>query len=286
METGNEISGSSLVQQDLHLHPDNPRDLSGPGQSCFVNIARNGIQALRRSAEFKVNEFSSFKFPHSLGNVRWSGYVNEVINSASFVSITENSSVSFSIEDSKSTLVPEALFTRETAQSNFEFLFGDSSNLELKTSQIQSLGNVGIYAVPNELVKLLNTPIKSSFINWLNLNSGGKGIQVQCYVSETEFALVITNGGKLLFSNWFSYQKADDVLYFLMATLETQKILHSEIELTLSGQVNKGDDIHLAITKFISKFSFAGRPKNLDYSYAIKSTPEHRFPLIFASACA
>lgn len=286
METGNNISASSLIKQDIHLVPDSPQHSSGPGQSCFVNIARNGIQILRRSAEFEVNEFSSFKFPHSLDNLRWSEYANELINSAAFISITENANVSFSIEDRKSTLVPEALFTNETVQSNFEFLFGDSSNLELKTSKIEPLGAVAIYSVPKELNALLESPVKCSLVNWLSLAAGNEGTQVRCHISETEFALVITNGRKLLFSNWFSYQKADDVLYFLMATLETQKILHSEIELTLSGEVNKGDEIHSAVTKFISKVSFANRPKNLDYSYAIKSTPEHHFPFIFANACA
>jgi hypothetical protein len=285
VETGNKLSASSLIKQDLHLLPDNQRDLVSPGQTCFVNIARNGIQTLRRDANFKVNEFSSFKFPHSLDDVRWTDYVKSTIESEKFKALTESSNTIFLIEDSKALLMPQALHSKESAKTNFEFLFGVSANTELVSTDIQSLGAVAIYSVPVSLSKLIKTPIQCGFVNWLSLIANTSGTSVKCHISETQFALVITDGENLLFSNWFTYQKADDVLYFFMATLETQKILHSKIELTLSGEVNKGDEIHSSLTKFISKISFANRPKNLDYSYSIKSSSEHQFPFIFASAC-
>jgi hypothetical protein len=70
-----------------------------------------------------------------------------------------------------------------------------------------------------------------------------------------------------------------------MAALETLKILHTEIEMELSGPIDKGDEVHSTLSKYLSKISFRKRPKNLSYSYSFNEMPEHRYPFIFATAC-
>ncbi|MGB0918318.1 MAG: DUF3822 family protein [Flavobacteriales bacterium] len=243
------------------------------------------MQILKRDAAFKANEFTSYKFPYSLDNTRWLGYVKSVIETDEFASLTSNSQTVYSIEDSKVMLVPQALFTKEASKTNFEFLFGDCSQFELETSEIQSLDAVAIYGIPSTLSQIVASPVKSAFVSWLGLTNDTFQPSVKCHIEKNQVALTITKNDKLLFSNWFDYQKAEDVLYFFMATLETQKVLHSEVELTLSGEVKKGDEIHTSLTKFISKVSFAVRPKNLNYAYSFRELPEHKFPFIFAAAC-
>ncbi len=105
-------------------------------------------------------------------------------------------------------------------------------------------------------------------------------------LEEKQFALVVFKDASLVFSNWFQFGKPEDVLYYLMASLESLKILHSEVEVSLNGNIEKGDAMHTTIAKYISKLSFGKRPKNLTYSYSFKELQEHRFPFIFEAACA
>ncbi|MCB9191491.1 MAG: DUF3822 family protein [Flavobacteriales bacterium] len=276
-----------MIKKELHLKPDNEQEAADGRLSCFVDISRNGIQLLKLNDAFKTTEFVSWSFPNSETDAVWTENVNEVLTDEAFRSAVAEIPYKFSVSDCHLTIVPETLFEDEVAKSQIEFLFGESGESKVITQKLSNTDAVCVIRIPNALAQKIAEPINSSFITWVDgLLGNSSGIKVNVTLNEKRFSLTIQKDGKLLFSNWFNHSKPDDVLYFLMASLESMNILHSDAELILSGRVDKGDEVYSILSRFISKISFAKRPKNLTYSYSFNQIPEHRFPFILAAACA
>ena len=278
---------SPLFKQEFYLKADNEQETAQSGLLSFVDISRSGIQILKRNKTFKAIEFVSFQFPFSSDNSIWSNHVSALIESDDFKTFVSDSEATFSISDSQTTLIPASLYVDKEKTKNFEFLFGESQNVLIQNQTLSNSDAVGIFSIPKGTTEAISKPIQSSYLNWIDsLPTDSTKVRANLILSEKQFALVIQKEGKLIFSNWFEYSKSADILYYLMASLETIKILHSEVEVILSGRVEKGDEIHTSIAKFISKLSLGKRPKNLTYSYSFKEIPEHRFPFIFSASCA
>jgi len=286
VETGNKILSIPLFNKNIHLKADNEQETAQIGLLSFVDISRSGIQILKRTKAFKVVELFDYRFPFSSDNGVWNKSVLEVVGSADFQSNIAESEAKFALSDSKVTVVPASLFSENRKTESFQFLFEQNNDDFVSTQALSNFDATGVFSLPKVLSESISTPIQSSYLDWLEtLSTDSSKPKANLVLDNKQFALVIIRDGKLLFANWFAYEKANDVLYYLMASLESLKILHSEIDVVLSGEVDKGDDVHSAISKFISNLSFATRPKNLTYSYSFKDIPEHRYPFIFASAC-
>ncbi|MCF8463406.1 MAG: DUF3822 family protein [Flavobacteriales bacterium] len=286
METGNKVLPSPLFKEKIHLKADNEQETVQSGLLSFVDISRFEIQILKRNKAFKVIEFINLQFPLSTENGVWSNRINEILESSIFKNHVEGTEVIYSVSEHNVALVPSSLYADQEAINNFEFLFGDSKSLLVLNQKLINSDTTGIFCVPVALSELSSKPIQSSYFNWLDGLADSSKAKAHLVVLEKEFALAIFKEGKLVLSNWFNFESPADVLYYLMASLETLKILHSEVEVVLGGAIDKGDEVHSGIGKFISKLSFAKRPKNLTYSYSFKDVSEHRYPFIFAAACA
>lgn len=285
MGTGNNVS-ASLVKKDYSLGPDNAQDLAGTGQKSFVDISRNGIQVLRINSQFKAVGFNAFKFPHCIDDQRWCDFVEHIVGSNDFKTAVSGSDTVYSMWDNKVTLIPTALYNENQQQANLEFLFGNTVGLGIRSQELQGQDSIGVYALPSGLSGIISKPIANSYLHWLNSISNNTGTVANVTIGDSQFGLVVRRNDALLFSNWFEIKKVEDILYFIMATLESLSILHSDVELVLSGEIEKNDAVHSAIGKFISNVSFGNRPKNLEYAYAFKELASHKYPFIFSTACA
>ena len=278
---------SSLFKQEFYLKADNEQETAQNGLLSFVDISRSGIQILKRNKTFKAIEFASFIFPFSSENSTWSKNTTQILESVKFKAFISNTEVAFSTSDSLVTLIPASLYSEKEKATNFEFLFGVSDDLLIQTQEITTSDTIGVFGIPKGIINAVSKPIQSSYLNWTDGIVGeSTKVEANLIFNDKQFALVIRKEGKLIYSNWFEYSKSDDVLYYLMASLETLKILHSEVAVVLSGKISKDGEVYSTIAKFISNLSLGKRSKNLTYSYSFKDLPEHRFPFIFSSACA
>ncbi len=275
-----------MIRKELHLKADNEQEAATGRLSCFVDVSRNGIQLLQLNDKFKALEFLSWSFPHSSTDSVWSERASEVLQNEEFITAGKGN-CKYSISDSQVVIVPETLFSESDKERHFDFLFDGNQDSEIASQKLSNTDAIGLFSIPKSVKKALDGNINSSFLTWTDAVLGNSsGIKAYLILAEKQFSLTILKEGKLQFSNWFQYSKGDDVLYFLMATLESLNILHSDVELVLAGEIEKGDDTFNVLSRFISKISFLKRPKNLTYSYSFSQLAEHRFPFIFAAACA
>ena len=276
-----------MIKKELHLEADNEQEAANGRLSCFVDISRSSVELLKVTEKFKAVEFISWQFPYSETDAVWCNRVSDILEDVPFKTAAGNSNCNFSIHDEKFVLIPEVLFSETDMQQQLNFLFPSANDAFTETQKMSNTDIVGIFSIPGTLGTALNGSVTSSFLNWINSNLGNTaGIKAVLVLGEKRFSLTITREGKLLFTNWFGYSQPDDVLYFLMASLEALNILHSDVTFNLGGRVDKNDDTFNMLTRFIPKVSFLKRPKNLTYSYSLSQLPEHRFPFIFAAACA
>lgn len=273
-----------MIRKEFHLKADNEQEATNGRLSSFIDVSRSGVQVLTVNANFKAVEFISWSFPHSSTDSVWAERIAEVLKDDEFDKVA---STKFSISDSQVVIVPETLFTENDKEKYFNFLFDGSDESEIVSQKLSNTDAIGLFNIPKSVKEVLKESVSSSFLTWTDSILGNSsGTKTYLILDEKQFSLSVVKDGKLIFSNWFQFSKADDTLYFLMATLESLNILHSEIELLLSGFIEKGDDTFKVLSRFISKISFIKRPKNLTYSYSFSQMAEHRFPFIFATACA
>ena len=288
METGNKPpSISSLIKQEFHFKPDNEAELNTSQLRSVVDISRNRIQILKTSDSLKAVEMISFKFPYCVDDERWIHFLEVFINSGEYRNLVKDTEISHSISDPQVAVVPKSLFSDEYKEGLFNFTDASKQIRCIVKQDLEQLDAIGQFAIPKKLKAILDSSVTNSYLTWLNkITATPKSVYVNLLIWQNRFALVVSKEGKLLFSNWFSSSKAEDVLYFLMATLEGLNILHTEVSVVLNGQVEKNNDLHLLLGKYISKLSFATLPTTLKYSYSFKELPTHRYPLVFHAACA
>ncbi len=277
---------ATTFRSEFHLAVDNAQEGSDNGIQCHVNISRSGIQILKLNKELKAVSFRSFLIPHSASDSAWTDHLKATLDSTEFRSECDGLNCSYFISTSQVVLIPAALHAANKSEQNFEFIFGRTDGEQLSEQRLSNSDMVGIRSIPTEVAQLIGKPIASSFVHLVNqLCSESSKTTAHLVLEGKEFALVIFKDSELVFSNWFKFDTAEDILYYVMAALETLKILHTEIEMELSGPIDKGDEVHSTLSKYLSKISFRKRPKNLSYSYSFNEMPEHRYPFIFATAC-
>jgi hypothetical protein len=239
------------------------------------------------NSEHKAVELALFEFPFTIDNSNWSKCIASVTESAEYGEFIAKNPTRFYLTDNQTQIVPMVLFSEKEMERQFELLFGTQEDIELKHHTLDQLDCVGVHSIPKSISTILNQDVKSGYLSWVNTLAEKVTEAPTAYLSvqDARFALVVFQNGNLVFSNWFDFQKPEDLLYYLMASLESLNILHSEVLVVLFGKIKKEDELHRTIKKFISKIQFGNRPKNLEYSYSFSELDSHRSPFLFAAVC-
>ncbi|MFO8145818.1 MAG: DUF3822 family protein [Bacteroidota bacterium] len=80
------------------------------------------------------------------------------------------------------------------------------------------------------------------------------------------YDLVIVRNGKLLLSNSFKYDSAEDFIYYLLFTLEQLKLDPSEIDLLLTGEISEESPFYKILYTYIKNVQFLKPDLNLNFS--------------------
>ena len=288
MATGSSTSSpSSLIKKEFHAGADNPDESQREDLSSFIDISRNRIRILKTDPGLKAVELTVFAFPRCSDDARWSGQIAAFIGSGQFAEVTAQTEVNYSVCDARISIIPRTIYSVEMKEQLFGFTHGTRPDASILTQNLIDLDAIGLFAVPRKLETVLNGPVTSSFLAWVQQNmKNANGMVAHLYIDEGEFALAVGKERKLLFCNWFKVSSAEDVLYFLMATLEGLKVLHTDVPVILSGEIGKHDTAHMLICRYMPKVTFAKRPKTLNYAYSFNEVAAHRHPFVFRAACA
>lgn len=84
----------------------------------------------------------------------------------------------------------------------------------------------------------------------LNNNSANKQ-QVTLYIQKGLFTMCYVNNSKLVYSNSYTYNTPQDLVYYTMFTLEQLKLDPNSIDVHLCGEINSEDEIYTLLYTYI-----------------------------------
>lgn len=273
---------SKLFQKDIDLAPDNDSELESPSRTSFVNVNSGSVEIATINSSRKVLNFSRFKTPIYTNSINWSKQLDKLFSSVDFKSSVSGKQ-RYSITTLKTSLVPEPLFDKETIPATLGLGGTESDNFQFE--QLADRKVFGVNALPDIVANLFEHPPTNSFVKWLNTLDNSEKPTGHICVLDKEFILVISDENEFKIVNTFSFTKGDDILFYLLSALDSIEVLHSNLSLTLWGEIEKGGSIHKLLAKYIGTISFGTRPKNLSYGYSLNKLNEHRFPFIFSVLC-
>lgn len=235
---------------------------------------------------------------YAVSNVHNFDGVNELLDTLIKESKLVNhkfQSVTCTIVNNLSTLVPNALFEEERKKMYLKFnatLQGDELVL---VDEIKNLDAKNVFALPISLKGKLDGQFSnvkyhhasSTLIDSLvgnNKNQTGKKLYV--HVQETHFETVVIDGKNLIFYNTFNYQSPEDFIYYLLFVYEQLQLNPEKIETILLGEIEKTSAMYTFTQKYIRTIKFGERADSSDFSYQLQTLPKHFYFTLFNSYLA
>ncbi len=197
-------------------------------------------------------------------------------------------SSSLALNEFPSTLVPTPFYKDE---KNREILgFNHNVYEEILSDKMQQMDAINIYSVPTELLNLIhksfpNTQIKcksSIFIEQLLLQNNSVEAKVYASVKNNILEVSVIEENKLELHNSFSIDTKEDMLYFLLFSMEQLRLSPEKTELILLDDILKSDEKYNLLYQYVRNISFGNRPENLNFSKELESIKSHQYFCLFS----
>jgi len=154
----------------------------------------------------------------------------------------------------------------------------NNGNANVITEPIAEWQLNNIYAVPKEIQEWVNRifPV-SKFrhqysLEMKNINSVSAGGSMLVDFRKDDFTMLVTKGSEFLFAQTFDYSTPADVLYYLLKTCQQFSLSQKELQLQLSGLVDKQSSLYNELHQYFITIIFREANWNVSNEY-----PAHFF---------
>lgn len=261
------------------------------GYRLAIELEAGGISvAVWDDVYNKILALERFSFQKTFNSNTHSGFINDTIKQSSLLN-NSYKRVSLAIVNAKSTLVPNALFDTNKKETLLQF------NHTLDDGEIIAINNLPILETKNifSLPKTIEQQFKGLYTN-LNIahyssplienillnNKHNESTKAIVHIHSERFEVIILNAGKLQFYNTFTFQAAEDFIYYLLFVFEQLKLNPETINVELLGEIDKSSSVYQLLYKYIRNVKFGARPENFDYSFKITSLPKQYYYSLFS----
>lgn len=193
-------------------------------------------------------------------------------------------------------MVPAPLFDASMATANFEFCFGRKHTGELMSDRVQQAGCINVFEVGHFITRALNNRFPditychtaTAVTGYLLTESRSQEEAIMTVDTGMGKADVIVNRGKdLLYTNRFSYESAEELIYYMVFVCEQLDLNTDTTGLTFCGDIGEESAEYRLSEKYIRHVKLAHRPANSQYADVFKQLPEHQyFNLFCLKICA
>ncbi|MFL5752912.1 MAG: DUF3822 family protein [Bacteroidia bacterium] len=184
--------------------------------------------------------------------------------------------------DSLFTLVPNALFKSEQKDIFLKFNHILSPEDQVMADEIRIADSRCVYSLsrevklffdkhfPNHKLKHFSTVhIEDSFSQ-----PDRKGKRVVISIGQSLVNIAITDKG-LNFYNSFSYQSSEDLLYFILLSMEQNQCDPVLSEVFICGEIESGSGVHKILKQYIKQLHFLVSDKRIIRSEKFNTLPHH-----------
>jgi len=199
-------------------------------------------------------------------------------------------SVTCAVAHSKFAIVPAPLFDEENKKSLLGFNHVVEGKEKIHSDTLNSLEAKNIFTISRDLESMIRKYFvnahfihnSTAFIEGLLIqNKNSKGKKVFANFHHSYFEIVLLEEGKLVFSNAFKYKAPEDIAYYILFVYEQLHLNPEEVELVLSGEIEKTAKEHSLLYNYIRHVKFAALPEGFKYSYKFEEVQPHKFWSLF-----
>ena len=203
--------------------------------------------------EWNENELAEF----------WAAY--PVLNSSFLV-------VLVAYDYPQSLLIPSTGLKQEDAGS----LLNSSYNINNQSAVVEAIPHwqlYNVFTVPKEIQEWVSKKFPAAkpghqySLEMQNVTAADGSGTIQVDFRKNDFTILVARESKLLLANTFEYSTPEDVLYYLLKTCQQLSLSQQEVQLQLSGLVDKKSTLYNELHQYFVhvKFREASWDMNSEY---------------------
>jgi hypothetical protein len=280
-------TGASNILLKINFSPSSPNNLLTEKCHLSVEIGLNNFSyCLFDTLTFTYILLKKFEF-EAKGIKESCEKITNIIASEELLK-KEFYSSSLAFNNFPSTLVPTPFYKEE---KNREILSFNHEIEEVLTDKMHQMDAVNIYSVPIDLLNLINKSFpntqkkcnSSILIDQLLLqNEKTEKTIVYASIEKKKLEICVLSENKLEFHNSFTADTKEDLLYFLLFSMEQLGLSPEKTELVLLDDILKSDEKYNLLYEYVRNISFGNRSENLNFTKELESIKSHQYFCLFS----
>ncbi len=252
MATGSN-SNFNYLKYDSSLNSENLKDCH-----LIISLSQTGFSLLLSDQDKRKVLLLALKAPleGSDKNISLSE-IETLVKSLPF-KIDQCQSTVVLVNFQKFSLVPEHLYSKGTGKSILAYSCRLEKGDHIYTDHWPNSEAMLVYAQPLNVMEWC-----SKSFNAVSFRHQATAVEYlyQLYPKDKTFAflfventcadLYLARNGKVFWYNKFNYQTEEDLLYYVLYSLEQNRFLATELELKVAGQVLKGEKLYQLLGRYI-----------------------------------
>ncbi len=274
-----------MVQKQISIYGELETESPFNSDQLVLEVSNTHIAMMVKfSGKKHVGAFELFQFDSNL--MEWYDVFQQVRVESIILDRSYNDSrVFFNLNEA--VVIPAAAFSTDAADAYLTAIHGDSIQHAIKYDNINvNEGLVNIYQVKKSLNDMVSsnlmmvTPrhVYSKLLETiLNSNKVSKGVFLKLQFYYKLMVVVLIKDGKLFLIQSYTYQTADDVLYYLLNIADQFQLSPNEAEVEISGIMDIKSHKFDYIEKLFKKISFSDIEPGNPFQNFIGEYPPHYF---------
>lgn len=263
---------------------------SGQAGSCELLIVADN-EALQLSlVEKKTLKILAFEKIVPENSKDWSACLNELKEKSELITKFPFTKVKIAVYSNTYTLVPDALFKSGNEHTYYRLNYSTDIHSLVYSGQVIKYHLHSIYGISSELINALTVSFPENktihfsevLLNNRFLNSRTDSPRtLSVNVRDHHLDLMVSEGKKLVLLNSFVWQTIEDVLYYSLFVCEQLELNPEQIQVELSGAVERNSALYKLLDKYFASIRFAETLPGLKTGYGLETVPFHLHPVLF-----
>jgi hypothetical protein len=279
----------SMIEKTIGIYSDLLSRSAFNEDTLVVEIGVSHIACLVKMQ--KGGEIAAFEFYKAEDvNNEWDDLFYELrTNSGLLDKSYGNTKVFYNVEES--VLIPAYKFNGNAAANYIDVLYGDADNTVVKQDDVKSSEQL---FVAYRIHKTLHDAVNRNFLNLkqhhvytasvqnvLSKERGGTNELLKLQFYEDKIIAAVTRDGKLQIVQSFSYQSAEDVLYYALHLANTYNLNPDELHLELSGVIASGSQAYQLLQQYFKNMFVENIDEGALLEEKLRQYPLHYFSPFF-----
>ncbi len=256
-----------------------------------IRIAPDGFSFVIFSPEKqRFVGLETYHFDYQNESIQLAKVLDEIIMKQPWVAYPYQQ-VKVLIESNHMVLVPNPLFDEKEKGTYLAFAQAFQENHRIVFDTLKTADATIVYYLSNIITAKIKDywanakihHLSSAFIESVLIANKNKQAEpsVFVHVRNRSYDMLILEGQKLKFYNFFRFNTKEDFIYFLLFAMEQQQLNPEKTPVVFSGAIEQSGAIFEICEKYIRNLSFEVRNKSFDYSYVFETLIWHQNSLLF-----